>query len=559
MEERKSINYKYIKFNEIRKHYEFNIDINTEIEFVDNIKKNVSVRHKKCGNEFNVVLSRIFLNESNANLNKIRKYLDDRDDEWCPFCMQEAKNKYFKEILEDVGEGDFTLIGNYTTSKEYVKIKHKSCKNTFKVLAGAISIKKRISCKVCKSKTSSKEARLQKERNIEFQEKLDDLGLSDFKNIGNYINLTTNTRFRHELCGHEFEDNPSSFLRRKDKCPVCTGNNRIIYKNQKERNNEFQKNLNRIIEGFKLRGDYLGRTKEVTLYHEKCKKEFTEVYDGFIKARYKCPFCESNRYKYNRNLTIKQKIKYFEDKFNRDYKILDGFVCNNDEVNIKHLMCGTVFKKRISNLIRKKDGTILCPHCERNRRRDNFLKKLNDKFEGCYILVGEFTLGTEEVTFKHKGCNKSFRATPNQMLSKTVEDCPYCAEENLNRANIFRNKLYNKYKSSYVMIGKYSRHNEKVLFKHRECGSMFWETPSNMLRKRIPCKKCATLKRVIPKSEVISRISEKNGTQYKLVGEYEGTNKDTSVMCNNCYHIFEIKPSKLFRRKLCPNCEAKHP
>lgn len=545
------------KFIKAKECFVFPFDIEEPHLFKKNQKKIVTIEHKSCGRKFEVEFGKF--NEVNVGQVKyLEKYIENKLDIKCPYCLQEAKNKYFQDILNELSNGDFILKGNYKTTEEEVEVMHKSCGKTFKLRAEIIVCKKRLSCRECINEENEYQNKLQDERNIKFNEELRDRGLEDFDNLGNYINRTTETIFLHKTCGYKFSDTPEKFLRRVNKCPNCTGNNRTIFKNQDEKNNVFQKRLNIEAPGFELRGDYLRANEEITLYHKDCKKEFIVKFSQFKRAKYACPHCQTNKIKYSKDLTIKEKIKYFEKELGVGYRILTGFVTTLDDVEIKHLRCGRTFTTKLYQAIKRKEGSILCPHCEKENRKNKFIENLEDKFKDRYILVGEYINGDRKTLFKHKGCDKTFSITPNKILNKTVEDCPYCKDKNTSRADKFKSKLYKKHKSEYVLVGEYVKYDKKALFKHRECNSLFWDTPYNILKKDTPCKKCATKKRIIPIEEVKRRINVKNGDIYSLAGEYMGTEKDIPVMCNRCGHVFEITPVKLFRKKVCPNCKVKH-
>lgn len=544
------------KFIGLMEEFVFPFDIREPYLFKNNLNNIVEIYHKKCKRTFSIEFGKF--NEINiGQIRYLEKYIKSNMEVKCPHCLQEIKNKYFQDTLDEMSKGDFILIGNYLSTKDDVEIKHKSCGKTFKLNAGIIILKKRLSCKLCVNEDNEYQRKIQKDRNESFNKELKEKGFNEFENIGNYINRTTKTTFRHKICGYKFDDTPENFLRRKNKCPNCTGNNRTIFKNQEEKNEVFQNRLNKEVEGFELRGDYLGRNKELKLYHKDCKKEFTTKFDYFIDSKYKCPHCQSNRYRYDRDITIKEKIKYFERDLGNDYKILTGFTTIMDKVDIRHKKCGKTFSKTINQTLKQK-GSNICPYCEKERRKEKFLEKLYEKWGNKYKLIGEYVNGDSKTIFEHVSCKHKFEQTPNNMLEKKMEPCPECNDKSMYMSEKFKIKLYKKHKARYSIVSKYTKYDKKVLFKDNICGTTFWETPQNMLKKELPCKKCSTKKRILPFEEVQNRIKTYNGDMYTLAGEYMGTEKELPVMCNRCGHVFEIAPFRLFRVKVCPNCNSRH-
>lgn len=544
-------------FIELMDEFIFPFNIKEPYLFKNNLKNEVKIKHKKCGRDFFVEFGRF--NEVNIGQIKfLEGYINSVVDIKCPYCLQEAKNRYFQDKLNELSKGDFILIGNYNSTKEDVEILHNSCGKTFKINAGIVILKKRLTCKMCINEDNEYRRKLQREKNAEFRKELKNRGLEEFTIKGNYVNRTTEVTFVHKECKYEFKDTPEKFLRRVNKCPNCTGNNRVIFKNQKEKNEVFQERLDSIVDGFKLIGDYLGRHEMVTLYHIDCEKEFETKFDYFLNAKHKCPYCQSNRYKYDKNITIKEKIRRFERDMGDEYIILTGFTTIMDKVKLKHKRCSKTFTTTINQVERRKKDSILCPHCERDKRKERFLEKLDKKWGDNYKLIGEYINADTLTVFKHNQCKEKFEITPNQILERRVEPCPSCRDKKLYMLDRFRAKLLKKHKTRYSIVGQYAGYNKKILLRDNHCGEMFWETPYNVLKKELPCKKCSTKKRILPLEEVKQRIKKYNGDMYKLAGEYMGTEKELPVMCNKCGHVFEIMPSRLFRLKVCPNCKSKH-
>lgn len=544
------------KLIKLKEEFTFSVDIEQDYIFDKYKNEVIGIKHNDCNKEFEVCLSKF--NDVNMGVYKYLKgFLKNDLAVKCPYCLQDAKNRYFQYILDNLRNDEFLLVGNYQSIKEDVEVLHKCCGEKFNINSELIVSKKRLKCPKCDSvKTLSNEE--QKNKNLNFNKELKAMKIVDFECIGDYVNRNTETEFLHVSCGHKFKDIPENFLRRLNKCPECSDYKKITFKSQEERNEYFQDCLNKEVCGFKLIGDYNGRNSEVTLYHSGCKKQFTMVFDYFVDSKYKCPCCQTKKYKYNPSLSIKEKIKYFEDEIGGDYKILTGFTVISDEVKIKHIACGREFEKKVSLAMKRSENSILCPYCELEKRKESFEKKLKERFGDKYVLYGEYVNGDTETTFRHTRCMKVFKATPNKILERKFESCPHCDMANKERGNVFKKKLYSKYKSEYILVGEYLGHDKKTLFKHRKCGELFWENPMMMLKKDIPCKMCALKKRILPKAEVLKRIKQYNGDMYKMCGEYLGTEKKVPFMCSKCGGVLEIEPCRLFRKKICPQCGQKH-
>lgn len=544
------------RIKEISKNYDFEFDINNTKIFKEYLYEEISVYHKACGRTYSTKLND-FRRMSSGSLQILLKYVECKNDLHCPYCLQEAKNKYFQDKLNELYGKEFELIGDYINSKSRVKIRHLVCGETFEIGAGVIFSKKKKLCPSCKKTKNRYSKKVLKEKTEKFRIELKERGLGSFDILSDYIDARTEVLFIHKECGYEFKDTPKKFLKRLNKCPNCNPRGQRMFNSQKEKNDYYQSELDAVKKGFKIRSNCISKNKEILLYHEECNKEFKVALAPFLKKKCKCPHCHPNRYKYSMDITIKEKIRYFERELGGEYNILTGFTTIEDEVELRHKRCGRVFKKRIGQALRPRLNISLCPYCELEKRRKAFLDKLYSKWGDAYEMVGEYVSIKTPTLFRHKLCGKVFEIIPERLLDKTCNTCPHCKEDNFHKGEKFKLKLFKKHKSRYSMLSEYKSHNERILFRDNECGSTFWEKPTNVLKKDLPCKKCSSLKRYIPFDEVLNRISKCNGDLYKLAGEYMGTEREMPVMCTHCGHVFEIKPARLFRVKLCPKCKSK--
>lgn len=544
--------------NKLIDFYEFPFDITEPYLFKKYLNEEVKIKHKKCGETFIVKLTDF----NKLSINKegpLSKYLDNLEDAKCHYCFQNTKNKYFEDLLHENYGKQYSLKSNYLSTKEDVTIIHNPCGKLITLNASIITRQRRKNHPLCNCSEDNMQKELQKQKNKNFYKKMCKEGASDFELLGNYIDRTTQVLFKHTTCGYEFEVSPENFLKRVNRCPNCTGNKRIIFKDQEEKNEVFQRRLNEKVEGFKLIGDYYNKLEKVTLYHERCHKEFTVDMTNFENTGYKCPCCETMKYKYSKDITLKEKIKCFEREWNYEFKILTGFVNVSDVVTLRHKKCGKTFKTQIVNVLSREDKTTVCPHCELEKRKKIFLKKLEDKFGSSYKLIGEYVTEETPTWFKHVSCKNEFLIKPAHLLKQVLEHCPNCKDEvyRLNNAKKFKNKLMNKYGKDYTMITEYTSHDKKVLFRHNKCDTLFWETPFNMLKKDTPCKKCHKKDMWIPLEEVNKRIRKVNGDRFRIVGVYKGTENSTIISCNACGHEMDLSPAKLFRVRKCPKCDMK--
>lgn len=180
-------------------------------------------------------------------------------------------------------------------------------------------------------------------------------------------------------------------------------------------NNKLQKSVN---SDYELIGDYINLTEPILVKHRKCNQKFY-IHPQIIisKKVLKCPCCETNKYKNNKYITIKEKISIYEKKLCNKYKILTPFINEAETIKVRHI-CGCEFERTVKNLLKNKNN-LICPKCISDKKLLEFKKRLNDKYNGEYeTLEKSFVNFHAEMRFRHINCNKVFVSTPDKMLNK---------------------------------------------------------------------------------------------------------------------------------------------
>ena len=99
----------------------------------------------------------------------------------------------------------------------------------------------------------------------------------------------------------------------------------------------------------------------------------------------------------NRTEQIKQWLKI---KTNDEYELAEEYK-NNQNVLIRHVPCGTVFRVSFINL--EVTQNIVCRHCQKVALIEQIKKLLLDKTGGEFELAGDFT-NKGRIPIRHKVC-----------------------------------------------------------------------------------------------------------------------------------------------------------
>lgn len=396
-----------------------------------------------------------------------------------------------------------------------------------------------------------------KSKNFMFDNKLKQKGLIDFIRKSNYINGSTEIKLFHIKCRKTFLVKPNYFFKRKYKCPHCYKEELKNKTRSIPKNDFYQNKLNILTNNeFKLLSNYYNPNSYVKLKHITCGHIFETRADNFELAKNKCPKCSNKRGRHNK--TISEKTKELEELLDNQYEIVNKTFFLDNKILLKHKSCGEEFECTVSSILKfknKKRTWIKCPKCDLERRKEEFLDKL-DRVQGNEVkLRGAYKGLSVPTKFYHKKCNSIFVVTPGYLIKGKIKDCPECKESFKEKR--FIEKLKSTYNDEFELIGKYGTFDKKVTLKHKTCGSSFEIFPSNLFRSSYPCKKCLEKMKTTEKKEKYSiKIKDIYNGKFTFTGDYTGIKTKTEFTCNLCNNTFEETPDNILRgKRKCPYCK----
>lgn len=115
-----------------------------------------------------------------------------------------------KEI-EEVGKGDYVLVGEYSKSIEPVSISHIVCGHTWEVSHNNF-VSKGSRCPKCSQKYSPTPK--------EFSDFVTEQTGGEYSALSPYVRNNNHVEMRHNKCGHEYRVTPKNFKKGR-RCPRC--------------------------------------------------------------------------------------------------------------------------------------------------------------------------------------------------------------------------------------------------------------------------------------------------------------------------------------------------
>lgn len=192
-----------------------------------------------------------------------------------------------------------------------------------------------------------------------FIKKLKEIKKGNFVIVGEYKGSKERTKFRHVVCGHEWETQPNSLLHAKGGpekgCPECQriGNSitseafpKVFYK--RVSSDEFELDISL---------PYKGQKEPIRVNHLICGSLFT-TYWGTFFSNTSCPICRKNIPSSKRKSKEKYREEIF-DLYGDEYTLLSDYIHAHEPVLVRHNICGLEFSIRAAHLLSGRE----CSRC----------------------------------------------------------------------------------------------------------------------------------------------------------------------------------------------------
>jgi hypothetical protein len=193
-----------------------------------------------------------------------------------------------------------------------------------------------------------------------------------------------------------------------------------------------------------------------------------------------------------------------------EYTPLSDYKHNQEEVHLRHEVCGTNFWKKPNEWRR----LPVCPTCnppgKKNTRslgraltREEAQARIDNVHgAGVIEIIDDFTTMTESATLRHI-CGHVWQASPRHYTRTNASTCPKCARKWTKER--FQQAISESFEGSeYEVVGPYLGSNVPTEVKHASCGNIWFVTPNNFLNGGTRCPACST-----PRNSKLSRTVHK--------------------------------------------------
>ncbi|MCK8825490.1 hypothetical protein [Fuchsiella alkaliacetigena] len=193
------------------------------------------------------------------------------------------------------------------------------------------------------------------------------------------------------------------------------------------------------------------------------------------------------------------------------------------------------------------------------RRMDNveFASRVNDISDNKYTVLGDYVDAHTPIEMKCNICGNIWSPRPCNLLYKK-SGCPECRSNKLRRTQEEFEKLVEEQgNGEYEVLGEYTRSDEKVKIKHKECGYQWNVLPNNFLDGS-RCPECNLLSRT---EKRIKEIFESKNYEVELFSSFESCRAkkelkfDLGIKSKNNNLLIELDDVRHFQGNYSKNLE----
>ncbi|QSF43347.1 hypothetical protein [Paenibacillus tianjinensis] len=274
-------------------------------------KQKIKVRHIRCGREFLIWPSRLLQSRGLC----------------CEYCSRNDRKiglEKFCEIVKEMRNNEYEVIGEYINSSTKVLIKHKPCGYVYKITPSHF-VHSGSECIKCNKLIPLTEEDVVN-RFVEL--KLKDYKLGDINLQKKKIVVT------HLCCGYTWNPNYYNFFSLRSNCPKCFGN-------YKRTHAEFIEEVYQLVgDEYEVLGKFINLKTKICIKHHKCGMTNDYTPRDFLQRSVRCKECfyngqskkEEEIARYLRNENIKFIRQYrFSDCVNLRELPFDFAIFNRDE------------------------------------------------------------------------------------------------------------------------------------------------------------------------------------------------------------------------------------
>ena len=263
---------------------------------------------------------------------------------------------------------------------------------------------------------SVESGRKRKKTHNQYIQEVQQLVGNEYTVLGKYVDAKHKIKFRHNVCGYEYEIIPSAFTSKGNRCPKCA--QKLKGRTIKDPST-FLNEVNRQVgDEYSILSEYKGSKEKVKVRHNICGNVW-EVFPQLFLAGTRCPLCAKKKMTKSTEQYKAEVFKYL----GMEYSILGEYINARSKILVRHNKCGYEWSVRAQSLL----GQTRCPLCfgKVKKTQEQFEEEVRQLGENEYEVIGTYINNRTKIEIKHKKCGYIYEVLPSAFLQG--KRCPKCA------------------------------------------------------------------------------------------------------------------------------------
>lgn len=248
----------------------------------------------------------------------------------------------------------------------------------------------------------------------DFKKEIEDLH-SNIKVVGEVVNGATKVDLRCSIDDYEWRSRPYDLLKGSG-CHMCAGVPRYTTKTFKNR-------LSQVNDRVTVLGEYERSHSKILCKCNSCGDEFKIKPNALLNGN-SCRICSYKKRGEGQRKTTNEFKKEVFDLVGNEYAILGDYKTTDDDILMRHNICGDEFSSRPHNFL----SGSRCPKCNggvRKKSTDYYKEELFNLVGDEYEFKSEYIGSQENSIYFHESCGRAFTSNPSN-FNHQGSRCPHC-------------------------------------------------------------------------------------------------------------------------------------
>lgn len=292
--------------------------------------------------------------------------------------MDSFSFKYTNESIQkelNIKYGYIDLVDDFANVKKKCKFFCKKHLTEFYSFVDLLLFKNKYGCPICTK--INKKTKLKTHENFENELKNNER-FSEYELLSKYKGLQNKLKIKHKKCGNIFYMTANNFKNGQG-CPKCAKIKRAT-KNKKT-HMYFINKLKQCgtFENYVILSQYDGLKNKILVKYKKCGCESYALPSSLLRG-YGCNVCATKEKGKNKRKSHEQFLNEINKKYPNQFEIISKYSTRESVIEVKHVICGNVFKIKASNLLNSGSCSV-CKMSSPESKAFQFLKENNIEFE----------------------------------------------------------------------------------------------------------------------------------------------------------------------------------